>query len=74
LADKELKEPLIDITTDNFLQVQAGFFIRENKDKDIGKIVFVIKCFQNDYRTEYEFKDASLGLGLPTEINPKIIK
>jgi len=34
----------------------------------------VIKCFQYDYRTEYEFKDASLGLGLPTEVNPKIIK
>jgi hypothetical protein len=66
---------MIDFTTfDNFNDFQNGFYIRDNKEKDIGKIRFVLKCFTTDYAVEYEFRDEALKLGLVTEENPKLIK
>jgi hypothetical protein len=70
----DCSEPLIEFTTAMFENFQAGFFIRENKDKDIGKIRFVLKGVKSDYACEYEFKDESLQEVIVSEINPKCIK
>ena len=69
---KSPEKPILDYGTKD-INFQAGWYIREN-ETDKGKIKFIIKGVKIDQTIEYEFRDESLGLGMLSDDNPKIIK